>query len=120
MRYFYKNTETKALPYGHYIYACDHPVYNECSLYLANNKGLAIIQQNFNANTKMTFWSSVQEDIFADIISHKDFIKYYNSKAGDPIDGLFPTVTVRQVMWALRMKPIKREQWETCFDRSPI
>ena len=25
---------------------------------------------------------------------------------------LYPTVTVRQIMWALRMKPLKREWWE--------
>jgi hypothetical protein len=23
-------------------------------------------------------------------------------------------------MWALKMKPIKRERWETCFDRRDI
>jgi hypothetical protein len=23
-------------------------------------------------------------------------------------------------MWALKMKPIKRERWETCFDRRII
>ena len=35
-------------------------------------------------------------------------------------NGEYPTVTVRQIMWALRMKPIKRERWETVFDRSLI
>ena len=30
------------------------------------------------------------------------------------------TVTVRQIMWALRMKPLKKERWETVFDRSLI
>lgn len=32
----------------------------------------------------------------------------------------FPTVTVRQLMWALRMKPLKKERWETSFDHVPI
>lgn len=31
-----------------------------------------------------------------------------------------PTVTIRQIMWALKMKPIKRERWETVFDRRDI
>lgn len=35
-------------------------------------------------------------------------------------DGLYPTVTVRQIMWALKMKPIPRERWETVFDRREI
>lgn len=34
--------------------------------------------------------------------------------------GYFPTVTVRQLMWALRMKPLKKERWETSFDHVPI
>ena len=35
-------------------------------------------------------------------------------------DGLYPTVTIRQIMWALKMKPIQRQRWETCFDRRDI
>lgn len=27
---------------------------------------------------------------------------------------------VRQVMWRLRMKPLKRERWETVFDRKTL
>ena len=34
--------------------------------------------------------------------------------------GLYPTVTIRQIMWALKIKPLKRERWETCFDRREI
>lgn len=32
----------------------------------------------------------------------------------------YPTVTIRQIMWALKMKPIKRERWETVFDRRDV
>ena len=35
-------------------------------------------------------------------------------------DGLYPTVTVRKLMWALRMKPLKKERWETVFDRGTV
>lgn len=34
--------------------------------------------------------------------------------------GLYPTVNVRQLMWALRMKPMRKERWETVFDRKDI
>lgn len=34
--------------------------------------------------------------------------------------GLYPTVTVRQMMWALKMKPMPKERWETVFDRKEI
>jgi hypothetical protein len=36
------------------------------------------------------------------------------------MDGLYPTVTVRQIMWSLKMKPIPKEKWETVFDRREI
>lgn len=32
----------------------------------------------------------------------------------------YGTVTVRQIMWALKMKPIQKERWETVFDRRDI
>ncbi len=35
-------------------------------------------------------------------------------------DGVYPTVTIRQIMWALKMKPLARERWETVFDRKNI
>lgn len=33
------------------------------------------------------------------------------SAEADP-DGLYPTITVRKIMWKLRMKPLRREYWE--------
>ena len=47
-------------------------------------------------------------------------MEFFNERAGACTDGLYPTVTVRQIMWALKMKPIPRERWETCFDRRYI
>lgn len=38
-------------------------------------------------------------------------------RSSEARDGLYPTVSVRQLMWGLKMKPLKRERWETCFDR---
>ena len=48
------------------------------------------------------------------------FKEYFENRAGDCVDELYPTVTVRQIMWALKMKPIPRERWETVFDRRDI
>lgn len=51
---------------------------------------------------------------------HPLFKKYFDMRSGMATDGLYPTVTIRQIMWALKMKPIKRERWETVFDRRDI
>ena len=52
--------------------------------------------------------------------SNEHFQEYFHKKAGAPKDDIYPTVTVRQIMWALRMKPLKKEKWETVFDRKDV
>lgn len=103
--------------YG-FKYKCAHPLYDECTLYLINNKGLAVVQQRFKDKT--TYWTSIDDYLVDDIYLHKGFIEYFNRYAKINDKGLYPTVTVRQIMWALKMKPLKREFWETSFYGSPI
>lgn len=33
-------------------YICNHPVYDRCTLFKIGDRGLAVIQQRFNAETK--------------------------------------------------------------------
>ena len=49
-----------------------------------------------------------------------DFKDYFEKHAGPPQNHIYPTVTIRQIMWALKMKPLKRQPWETAFDKCPI
>lgn len=102
------------------IYTCDHPVYNRCTLFQIGDKGLAVIQQRFNRNTKQTWWTEIDPWITDDLYLHPKFKEYFDERAGLSTNGLYPTVTVRQIMWALKMKPIPRNRWETCFDRRAI
>lgn len=101
-------------------YICEHPVYNSCTLFLIENKGLAVIQQRFDSETKSTWWSEVDPWLTDALYLHDGFRDFFNSRAKACTDGLYPTVTIRQIMWALKMKPIKRERWETVFDRREI
>ena len=50
----------------------------------------------------------------------KIFLSFFEERSGESENGLCPIVTLRQIMWAMKMKPIKRERWETCFDRRAI
>ena len=84
------------------------------------DKGLAVIQQRFDSDAKSTWWSELDDWLGNDIYLHPGFKDYFDKRAGECTDGLYPTVTVRQIMWALKMKPIPRERWETCFDRRDI
>ena len=89
MRYHYEKPTIYLSMYGK-RYICDHPVYD---------KGLAVTQQRYDAETKSTFWTE---------------------RAGTCTNGLWPTVTIRQIMWALKMKPLQKQRWETVFDRRDI
>ena len=119
MRYHYEEAVRYTLNHGR-IYICDHPVYSRCTLFIIGVEGLAVIQQRYDPETKHTWWGEVDESLWDDLYLHPKFIKYFDSKAASSHNGLFPTVTIRQIMWALRMKPLKREPWETTFDKSPF
>ena len=119
MRYFYQPKKQTVSRFSA-VYICDHPVYSRCTLYKFNALGLAVIQQRFDPREKSTYWTEVDAGIADDIYRHPKFYQYFRRKAAEPRNELYPTVTVRQIMWALKMKPLKREQWETVFDRSEI
>ena len=116
MRYHYEKPDIYLSMYGK-VYFCDHPVYHCCTLFQIGEKGLAVIQQRFDGKTKSTWWGEVDPWITDDLYLHPHFKEYFDIRSGMATDGLYPTVTIRQIMWALKMKPIKRERWETVFDR---
>lgn len=119
MRYHYKKPTVYISMYGK-LYICNHPVYDRCTLFRIGNKGLSIIQQRFNHNTKSTQWGEIDAWIANDIYLHPNFKEYFDKRGGECTDGLYPTVTIRQIMWALKMKPLPRERWETYFDRPNV
>lgn len=119
MRYHYEKPTLYLSMYGK-LHICDHPVYDRCTLFQIDNKGLAVIQQRYDKSTKTTWWGELDPWLTDDIYLHPRFKPYFDERAGDCKDGLYPTVTVRQLMWALKMKPLPRQRWETCFDRREV
>lgn len=119
MRYFYEKPSIYISMYGE-TYKCNHPVYKRCTLFKIGEKGLAVIQQRFNESTKTTWWSEVDPWLTDELYLHTRFKEFFANRSGVANGGLYPTVTIRQIMWALKMKPLKRERWETVFDRKEI
>jgi len=101
-------------------YGCNHPVYDSCTLFKIGEKGLAVIQQRFDSETKSTFWTEIDDCLTDALYLHPGFKDFFDRRAGICTDGLYPTVTIRQIMWALKIKPLPKHRWETVFDRSPI
>ena len=96
------------------------PTYSKCTLFKIEDKGLAVIQQRFDNSTKKTWWSEIDPWLTDMLYLHPKFKDFFNERSGEATDGLYPTVTIRQIMWALKLKPIQKERWETCFDRRYI
>lgn len=119
MRYHYEKPTLYSSMYGT-TYVCNHPVYDKCTLFQIGNKGLAIIQQRYNSSTKQTWWQEIDPWLTDVLYLHPKFKEFFDERSGVATDGLYPTVTVRQIMWKLKIKPIPRERWETCFDRRDI
>lgn len=119
MRYHYKKPDLYSSMFGT-VHTCDHPVYDSCTLYLIGKKGLAVIQQRYDHKTKKTWWTEIDPWLTDQLYLHPKFKAFFDDRSGPGTDGSYPTVTIRQIMWALKMKPIPRERWETCFDRRNI
>ena len=119
MRYHYNKPNIYLSMYGQ-THICNHPVYNKCTLFKIGNKGLAVIQQRYDSLTKTTWWGELDPWLTDDIYLHSNFKELFKTRAKKSEGGLYPTVTVRQIMWALKMKPLPKERWETVFDRKDI
>lgn len=119
MRYHYEKPAIYSSMYGT-THICNHPLYDRCTLYKINNKGLAVIQQRFDLTTKTTWWDEIDPWLIDSIYIHPKFKKLFDERSGPAEDDIYPTITIRQLMWALKMKPIQKERWETCFDRKII
>ena len=119
MRYYFEKPDIFRSLYGE-TYVCNHPVYDKCTLYKINGKGLAVVQQRFNPDDKSVRQGEIDAWLTDAIYLHPNFLEYFDSRAEVCLDGLYPTVTVWQIMWALKMKPLKREWWEVVFDRRKI
>lgn len=119
MRHHFDKPEIYLSIYGK-RYICNHPLYDSCTLYTIGGEGLAVIQQRFDPETKSTWWSEIDPWLTDTLYLHPGFQEYFSKRACPPENDIYPTVTIRQIMWALRMKPIAKERWETVFDRREI
>lgn len=91
MRYHYEKPKIYLSMYGK-RYLCDHPVYHSCTLFEIDDRGLAVIQQRFEAETKSTFWTEIDDWLTDPLYLHPGFRAFFDSRAAKGTDGLYPTV----------------------------
>lgn len=111
MKYYYEKPETW-IGAGK-VYICNHTMYRQCTLFQNGDVGLAVIQERYDPEKKVRWWSYIDPWLAGDIFLNKKFEGYFVDHARQADErGIFPTYKVREVMWALRMKPLKKEYWE--------
>lgn len=116
MRYYYEKPESWDRR-GWKVCMCNHPLFNRGTLYLSEDgRGLIIVQKHFNEATKAMWWGQVDAWIASDIYHASGFPEYFDRMARKVNrEGLYPVVPVRKIMWALKLKPLRKEIWEEEF-----
>lgn len=110
MRYHYEKPVFYLSKYGE-VYICEYPVCNRCTLYRIQDRGLAVIQQRCNEDSKVTWWSELDPWLTDELYLHPKFKQFFDERDGPCRDGLYPTVTIRQIMWALKMKSREKRKF---------
>ena len=64
------------------IYECGHPVYDKYTLFKMEGKGLAVIRQRYDENTKITWWDEI-DPWFTDSLYLHENETYKTRKMGD-------------------------------------
>lgn len=105
MKYFYRKPDLYFPLYGEQI-ELDHPVYKFGTLYSKDEVGLIVVQKHFDC--KYCYWGSIDPWLANDIYLNPNFPSYFEANASADM----PIIEVRKLMWALRMKPLKKEYWE--------
>ena len=115
MRYHIERPVLQSRVFGE-VYSCNHKVYDSGTLFLCEDKGLVIIQQYIDEK-KRTFWGPVEPYLANLIYIQAGFKDLFQRYSGECVDGLYPTISIRHALHWLKLKPPKKEPWETCFDR---
>lgn len=112
MRYHYEKPKHYIPIYG-VKHRCNHPLYKYCTLYLIGYQGVAVVQKRFDPVRKIFWYSEVDPWLANDIYVSPRFLSWFKKNCGACKDGLYPTFELRRLMWALRMKPLPKEWWES-------
>ena len=73
---------------------------------------LIVIKRVFNPITKTVYLDALKPDLATDVYLNEGFRTFFQTHAKAAEDGIYPFFEVRKLMWELRMKPLKRENWE--------
>ena len=112
MRY-YTTKPRGALTTRKYLYECDHPLYSQCTLVRHGELGLAIVQKRYNRKLKIFWYGPIYSWLADEVQKQEGFAPYFAKNSAKCTDGLYPTVEIRRLMWALKMKPLRKDWYDS-------
>ena len=117
MKGYYVIKSTDKRPKYSKTVKCNHPLFGAYTLHKEGRVGIGVIQQHFNPTFKYSWWGPVNVRLANDIFESEKFPEWFNQNAKEPdLNGLYPVIEVRKLMYALGMKPLKKERWEISFN----
>lgn len=108
MKYYYKKPDKWSVTTAVNAYDC--PYARSYTLYSLGDRKVGVVQQRFNPKNKSYIWTSIDPWLIDEIGKNCRYELIF-----DKFDGKI--VTVRTIMWTLRMKPLRRKDWEDQFAR---
>lgn len=98
-----------------------HPLFDRCTVFREKRVGFAVIQQRFDPETKRTYWTEIDPWLCDEIFESPEYEYFFHKNARLPDENeCYPTFPIRMVMHAMKLKPMKRERWETGFERKVV
>ena len=120
MRYHYKIPADTRQIAGETYECPNSSIYKRGTLFKEGEAGLVLIQQRYNPNTKVTWWTEIDPWIASDLYLSDDFENMFKLYASPARNDIYPALTVRQAMYMCHMKPLEKQSWETTFTGKPI
>ena len=116
MKYFYEERkDSRKLPGIIYIHRANNHLFLDGTLYYEKGNGLVVVRKYFDKASKRVYYGPLPKALANDIYEREGFQDEFTKLAGPRNAGGYPFVDVRKLMWALRMKPLKKDIWEYFF-----
>ena len=109
MKYFYEKPD-KWTRDGWKIVQSEHPLFNRATLLYSEDRGFLVVQQHFDPVGKSVWWGSIDPWLACDIRRADRFQDFFEDHADEKYSFV---ISVRKLMWEMRMKPLPKEFWES-------
>ena len=116
MKYFYEEKrDDRKLSGIIYIHRAGSFLFSDGTLFLKDGKGLIVVRKYFDKVRKICYYGPISRGLANDIFTHERFCEVFADYAHKRGKDGYPFIDVRKFMWALRMKPLKKDIFEFFF-----